>query len=77
MILRVLLLSSIALASSDTLEKTEADLSQAKRDARALELYLSDRDDHNKHCPSKQWKQPPLSVYKKELKSQLPANCKK
>jgi len=76
MILRVMLLSAIALASSDTLDTVYVDLSQAKRDARALELYLSDRKDHKEHCPKKQWEQPPLSKYKETLISHLPNNCK-
>jgi len=76
MILRVMLLSVIALSSSDKPETIDVDLSQAKRDARALELYLSDRKDHKEHCPKKQWEQPPLSKYKETLISHLPNNCK-
>lgn len=77
MILRVLVLSAIALTSSDMPGTVDVDLSQAKRDARALELYLSDRRDHREHCPKKQWEQPPLSKYKETLTSHLPNNCKK
>ena len=77
MIIRVLLLSSLALASGTSDKPENVDLSEAKRDARALELFLSDRKDHKEHCPDKQWKQPPLSAYKKTLNSHLPANCKK
>ena len=48
-----------------------------KRDMRALELFLQDKEDHKEHCPKLKWKQPDISVYKKELKSQLPEGCKK
>ena len=45
--------------------------------AKALELYIQDKKDHDKHCPSIPWKQPALETYKEKLKSQLPKGCKK
>ena len=48
-----------------------------KRDMKALELFLQDKEDHKNHCPKLQWNQPDIEVYKKKLKSQLPSNCKK
>ena len=48
-----------------------------KRDMIALELFLQDQDDHAEFCPKAKWEQPDISVYKEELKSQLPKNCKK
>ncbi len=47
-----------------------------KRDMKALEIYLQDQEDHREHCPKLKWDQPDISVYKEELKSQLPENCK-
>ena len=49
---------------------------ELKRDMIALELFLQDKEDKKEYCPSLKWEQPDISVYKKELKSQLPANCK-
>ena len=47
-----------------------------KRDMQALEIFLQDKKDHESHCPKLKWEQPDISVYKKELKSQLPEGCK-
>ena len=47
-----------------------------KRDMKALELFLKDEEDHKTYCPTLKWTQPEIEVYKKELKSQLPENCK-
>ncbi len=47
-----------------------------KRDMQALELFLQDQEDHKKYCPTIEWKQPEIKVYKKTLKSQLPDGCK-
>jgi len=47
-----------------------------KKDMKALELFLQDQDDHEQYCPKLKWTQPDISVYKKELKSQLPDDCK-
>ena len=52
------------------------DLSDIQRDAQALELYLQDRHDHQEHCPEIRWEQPKLDVYKEQLQSQLPEECK-
>ena len=48
-----------------------------KRDMKALEIFLQDQDDHEKYCPKIEWEQPDISIYKKELKSQLPEGCVK
>ena len=48
-----------------------------KRDMKALEMFLQDQDDHENYCPKIKWEQPDISIYKKELKSQLPEGCKK
>jgi hypothetical protein len=53
------------------------DCDELKRDMIALELFLQDKKDHPEICPEIEWKQPKISVYKKELKSQLPEGCKK
>ena len=47
-----------------------------KRDMKALELFLQDQEDHSNNCPNLKWDQPDIEVYKKELKSQLPEQCK-
>ena len=47
-----------------------------KRDMKALEIFLQDQEDHKEYCPSLKWKQPGIEVYKEELKSQLPKECK-
>ncbi len=47
-----------------------------KRDMQALEIFLQDKADHKEYCPKTKWEQPDISVYKKELKSQLPEGCK-
>ena len=46
-----------------------------KRDTKALELFLEDKEAKQARCPK--WKQPSIDVYKKTLKSQLPEGCKK
>lgn len=48
-----------------------------KRDMQALEIFLQDKADKEEFCPNLNWEQPDISVYKKELKSQLPEGCKK
>ena len=53
------------------------DLSDIERDAKALELFLQDKKDHEKNCPRLKWDQPKISVYKSKLKSQLPEGCKR
>jgi len=47
-----------------------------KRDMKALEIFLQDKADHKEYCPKVKWEQPDISVYKEELKSQLPKECK-
>ena len=58
--------------NSPPLEEPMDDL---KRDTKALELFLQDKEDKQKHCPKLQWKQPRIEVYKETLKSQLPEGC--
>ena len=53
------------------------DLSDIERDARALELYIKDKQDHEDHCPELSWNQPSLDTYKETLVSHLPEGCKK
>ncbi len=53
----------------------EEPIDDLKRDTKALELYLQDKENKQKYCPK--WKQPSIDVYKKTLKSQLPQSCKK
>ena len=60
--------------SSSPLEEPIDDL---KRDTKALELFLQDKEDHKAHCPKLKWSQPDIAVYKETLKSQLPPGCKK
>ena len=55
---------------------TTDELSDIERDARALELYLQDQKEHEEYCPSMEWNQPPLEIYKSLLTSQLPLGCK-
>jgi len=43
----------------------------------ALEIFLQDQEDKENFCPKYKWEQPDISIYKKELKSQLPEGCKK
>ena len=55
---------------------TSDNMSEVERDAKALELFLQDRHDHEKHCPFRTWEQPDISVYKETLASHLPEGCK-
>ena len=65
----VLLLASLTFAAPEC--------DDLKRDMMALEIFLKDKEDKKEHCPKLKWEQPDISVYKKELKSQLPEGCKK
>ena len=67
-------MSALLLLSLATAEPQCDDL---KRDMKALEIFLQDKEDKNKYCPKLKWKQPDIEVYKKTLKSQLPKECKK
>ena len=51
-------------------------LSDIEIAAKALEIYLQDKNDHDKYCPFRTWEQPSLDVYKETLKSHLPEGCK-
>tara|TARA_A100001011_G_scaffold354974_1_gene397829 strand:+ start:382 stop:615 length:234 start_codon:yes stop_codon:yes gene_type:complete len=74
----VAIVSSFAVFSLLISTQTVADSSDdLQRDAKALELFLQDREDHKEYCPRIKWDQPKIEIYKKELKSQLPAGCKK
>ena len=66
--MRTILMFSLAFA-----EPTD----DLKRDMKALEIFLQDKEDKQTHCPKLRWQQPDIEVYKKTLKSQLPENCKK
>jgi len=48
-----------------------------KRDMKALEIFLQDKEDKKTHCPKLKWTQPDIDIYKKTLQSQLPQGCKK
>ena len=41
----------------------------------AIELFLQDKQDFEKFCPSSEWIQPCLDDYKAEAKSYLPDTC--
>ena len=60
-----------------SLVAAEPQCDDLKRDMKALELYLQDQEDHKQYCPNLKWKQPEIDIYKKELESQLPEDCKK
>ncbi len=48
-----------------------------KRNMVALEIYLKDQEEHKALCPHLAWVQPDIEVYKQQLVSQLPKECKK
>ncbi len=48
-----------------------------KRNMAALEIYLKDQEEHKVLCPRIVWVQPDIEVYKRQLVSQLPKECKK
>jgi len=73
-ILSLLLASCLSLTAFATIGIS--DLSDIERDALALELYLLDKKDHEEYCPTLQWEQPSLEIYKEQLISQLPEECK-
>ena len=64
-----LLMMSLAVA--------EPECDDLKRDMKALEIFLQDKEDKQIYCPKLKWEQPDIEVYKKTLKSQLPEVCKK
>ena len=66
--MRTMLMFSLAFA-----EPTD----DLKRDMKALEIFLQDKEDKKTYCPKLKWEQPDIEVYKKTLKSQLPETCKK
>ena len=72
-----LFIFACSISVSESAMKVSQDLSEAARDAKALELYLQDKQDHKDCCPELTWEQPLLSKYKETLKSQLPEGCKK
>jgi len=67
------LLLTMFLISGNAIAQDSEDL---KRDMMALELYLQDQSDYQEYCPTAQWEQPEISVYKETLISQLPEGCK-
>lgn len=46
------------------------------KDMHALELFLSDKVNHEKYCKDITWEQPDIDVYKEKLETQLPESCK-
>jgi hypothetical protein len=73
----IALLLGIAFSTlSDKANRIHVDLSELERNARTLELYLQDQEDHQTYCPEVQWNQPSLSTYKEQLRSHLPRGCK-
>ena len=68
---------SILLFLALTSPSEEKPIDDLKRDTKALELFLQDKEDKQNYCPKLKWKQPDISVYKETLKSQLPKECKK
>ena len=54
----------------------QEDIGGLKKDTKALMHYLQDKKDHKEYCPKTEWIQPDISVYKEQLKSQLPEGCK-
>jgi len=53
------------------------DMDDLVRNTKALELYLQDQEDHDKYCPTEEWEQPDIDVYKEKLESQLSDFCKR
>jgi hypothetical protein len=51
------------------------DSSKMEVEAMAIQLYLEDLLDHDKHCPQIEWEQPDIEVYKETLVSHLPEGC--
>jgi len=70
-----MMIHGLIIASLFTAQAQES--GDLKKNMKALELFLQDQEDHEKHCPKLKWEQPDIDVYKKELKSQLPDGCKK
>jgi len=65
-----------------TLLSTPFDITQVSestedmaKDMTALELFLSDKVNYEKHCRDISWDQPEIETYKEKLKSQLPEAC--
>lgn len=44
-------------------------------DMLSIELFLTDKKNFQLYCQGIEWEQPSIKIYKKELVSQLPANC--
>ena len=44
-------------------------------DMLSIELFLTDKKNFKLYCGDMKWEQPSIKIYKKELVSQLPANC--
>ena len=44
-------------------------------DMLSIELFLTDKKNFELYCQEINWEQPSIKIYKKELVSQLPANC--
>ena len=61
---------------SDSAEQCQKAAEDLKNKMLGLEFFLKDKKDHKELCPKISWVQPTIDVYKKELKSQLPEECK-
>ena len=44
-------------------------------DMLSIELFLTDKKNFKLYCSGMEWEQPAIKIYKKELVSQLPAEC--
>ena len=44
-------------------------------DMLSIELFLTDKKNFKLYCQEIKWEQPSIKIYKKELVSQLPAEC--
>ena len=54
----------------------DPDKEQIMIDMLSIELFLTDKKNFELYCQEIKWEQPSIKSYKKELVSQLPAECK-
>jgi hypothetical protein len=73
--MKTLLFITILAVCGSAAPMIATDSSDLEISARALELYLQDKSDYEKHCSFITWEQPGLDVYRATLVSQLPAGC--
>ena len=67
----------VTLISTPRMPIAQDKLTEIEISALALEIYIQDKKDHDKYCPTKKWSQPALDIYKETLRSHLPKGCKK